>query len=110
MTYPLVYTLSAYQRHARTFAQYDEQNGVPYNSLKLASEAGEVAGKIAKNMGHGLHWQQEDMLSELGDCLWHLSMLAAELGFSLEEVANANLLKLAGRVERGTLVGNGDKR
>lgn len=110
MTYPQVETMRAYEEAAQKFAKYRPGRGVVYNSLKLSSEAGEVAGKIAKELGHGKDYDLADMMHELGDCLWHLTMLAGELGFTLEDVANANLIKLAGREERGTIVGDGDVR
>jgi len=47
---------------------------------------------------------------ELGDVLWYLANLSAELGFSLEEVAFNNLEKLKSRQERNQLHGNGDNR
>lgn len=109
MTYPQVETMRAYEEAAQRFAKY-RGCGITYNSLKLCSEAGEVAGKIAKEIGHGKDYDLADMLHELGDCLWHLTRLTRELGFTLEDVANANLIKLAGREERGTIVGSGDNR
>ena len=47
---------------------------------------------------------------ELGDVLWYVAMVARELDLSLEDVAQANLDKLASRKERGVLSGNGDNR
>lgn len=108
MGYAMVDTLDGYQEAASRFARYS--NGVTYNALKVASEAGEVADKIAKTLGHGLPLRHADLKLELGDLLWHLSMLARDLRMSLSEVANANLEKLAGREARGTIVGSGDIR
>lgn len=50
------------------------------------------------------------MRAELGDVLWYVSLLAAELGISLEEVGERNLEKLAQRQHSGTLNGSGDNR
>ena len=47
---------------------------------------------------------------ELGDVLWYISQLSSELGYELEEVANANLQKLNSRKARGTIQGSGDDR
>lgn len=47
---------------------------------------------------------------ELGDVLWQLSGLCSVLGLELQDVAQANLDKLASRKERGKIEGNGDNR
>ncbi len=47
---------------------------------------------------------------ELGDVLWYISQLSSELGYELEEVANANLEKLNSRKIRGKIQGSGDDR
>ncbi len=47
---------------------------------------------------------------ELGDVLWYLAELCTQLGIGLDDVAAANLAKLQGRIERGTLAGDGDNR
>lgn len=98
----------------------------PFGSL--AEEAGEVLGKLNKfSRKHDLSYEEsveyarvpsfaasralrDDLLAELGDVLWQLSACAGELGMTLEEVAQANIDKLAGRVQRGTLDGSGDNR
>ena len=47
---------------------------------------------------------------ELGDVLWYISQLSSELGYELEEVAQANLQKLKSRKSRGKIQGSGDNR
>lgn len=47
---------------------------------------------------------------ELGDVLWQLSGLCEVLGFTLQEVAEYNIHKLASRQQRGVIDGNGDDR
>jgi len=39
-----------------------------------------------------------------------VSQLADELGFSLEQIATANLEKLASRAARNVIAGSGDQR
>ncbi len=89
-----------------------------YPSSKLAGEAGEVAEKLAKQVRDKgvLRFKdvspedREALKKELGDVLWYVSEISHQLGFSLESVAVTNVEKLAGRVERGTLHGDGDDR
>ena len=42
--------------------------------------------------------------------LWYLTSVAVDLGLTLEEVAQANLDKLASREARGVVGGSGDNR
>ena len=105
--------LSEYQALARSSAIYPRQCAVEYCTLGLASEAGEVAGKVKKVLRDhqgdfpGHQWQ---IASELGDVLWYVAQLATELGLGLDEIAELNLAKLADRKERGVIGGSGDKR
>lgn len=77
-------------------------------------EVGEVQGKIKKVIrdsgGIITDEKRQQLAGELGDVLWYLSQMASELGLSLSDVAVANLDKLFGRKERGTLHGSGDNR
>jgi NTP pyrophosphatase (non-canonical NTP hydrolase) len=54
--------------------------------------------------------RREALAAELGDVLWYLAQLATEAELDLEELAEANLAKLASRRERGALHGSGDTR
>jgi NTP pyrophosphatase (non-canonical NTP hydrolase) len=53
---------------------------------------------------------KEKIGDEIGDVLWYCAVLADDLGQSLSEIANRNLLKLANRQKLGKLHGSGDKR
>ena len=111
-------TLDDYQAQARTTALYPQAARVLYPTLKLAGEAGEVAEKLGKLMrdegylpGAELSGAQVDALAkELGDVLWYVANLAADLDLRLDEVAAKNLAKLASRKARGVLHGSGDDR
>lgn len=83
-----------------------------YNAMGLAGECGEVAEKIKKYARDGAFFPdlRDAIQKELGDVLWYLSQLAADFGLSLEQVASANLEKLASRAQRGVLSGSGDNR
>jgi NTP pyrophosphatase (non-canonical NTP hydrolase) len=103
-----------YQRAALGTAIYAERHRVTYPALGLASEAGEVAGKIKKVLrdqdGDFERAPLDVIKDELGDVLWYVAVLAADLGLSLDEIAADNLAKLAARSARGTIGGAGDVR
>jgi NTP pyrophosphatase (non-canonical NTP hydrolase) len=106
--------LNDYQKAARRTAIYAEEHRVIYPALGLASEAGEVAGKIKKVLrdqgGDFAKAPLEAIKDELGDVLWYVAVLAADLGLALDEIAAENLAKLSSRKQRGRLSGGGDRR
>ena len=107
--------INHYQHGARATASYPNVGQNPiYPTLGLTGEAGEVADKVKKVLRDqqgvfDLDTRQAIML-ELGDVLWYVAQLASELGFDLEDVAQANLDKLASRASRGQISGSGDQR
>ena len=104
-----------YQGESRKTAIYPDigKNAI-YPTLGLVGESGEVADKVKKilrdNKGVFDKKSKEAIKLELGDVLWYVSQLASELGFDLEEIANANLKKLFSRKSRGCISGSGDNR
>lgn len=80
-----------------------------YPALGLASEAGEVLGKIKKKIRDG-EMDTDAICSELGDVLWYVAILADDLGISLSQVAVNNTDKLIDRADRNVLGGSGDNR
>jgi NTP pyrophosphatase (non-canonical NTP hydrolase) len=107
--------LSEYQEKAGTTALYPNVGNNPYYAaLGLAGEAGEIANTIKKIMrdddGTITDEKRKEVKKELGDVLWYVACTATEMGLNLDEVAQANLDKLASRKERGTLHGNGNDR
>ena len=107
--------LNEYQQTARKTALYPNAGHNPiYPTLGLAGEAGEVADKVKKVIrdSNGIFDMEakESIMLELGDVLWYVSQLGAELGFQLEDIAIANLNKLSSRSSRGRISGYGDNR
>ena len=106
--------LNQYQQAARRTAIYAEQHRVIYPALGLASEAGEVAGKVKKVLrdlgGDFDKAPLQAIKDELGDVLWYVAVLAGDLGLALDDIATANLGKLASRLVRCRLSGDGDRR
>lgn len=118
--------INEYQKKAMSTCLPSCDN-ISYMSLGLVSEVGELAGKIAKairkeelkidynELVKRDKISEEEMMSlmagivgEIGDCAWFLAGICHTLGLSLEEVATANLAKLAERKKLGTIIGNGD--
>ena len=107
--------LNAYQSAARKTAAYPDIGRNPiYPTLGLSGEAGEVADKVKKvirdQSGVFDAPTREAIKLELGDVLWYVAQLAGELGYDLDQVAQANLDKLASRAVRGRISGSGDSR
>jgi NTP pyrophosphatase (non-canonical NTP hydrolase) len=107
--------LNEYQEAALDTAVYPDQGAnFAYPALGLAGEAGEVADKLKKvirdNGGVLTDPVRDAVAKELGDVLWYVSVLAHEMDYSLEEIAQTNLDKLASRQERGVIAGSGDNR
>lgn len=106
--------LNTYQNEAMRTAIYPVDTGIVYAALGLASEAGEVAGKVKKvlrdNEGVFTSEAKAAIADEASDCLWYIAALARELGTTLDAMASKNLNKLNSRKERGVLGGSGDSR
>ncbi|MEB3349060.1 MAG: nucleoside triphosphate pyrophosphohydrolase family protein [Cyanobacteriota bacterium] len=107
--------LRTYQIQARTTARYPDVGANPiYPTLGLCGEAGEVADKVKKvirDRGGDFDDEVRQALRlELGDVLWYVAQLASELELDLNEVAAANLEKLASRAARNVIAGSGDNR
>ena len=122
-------TLNEYQQKAMKTCM-PSRNNFSYMFLNLVGEVGEFASKVAKairkekiTIGGDFHYENnhlndtidsnnEELYAELskeaGDVLWQLSGLCTVMGWSLEEVAQMNLDKLAARKAVGTIDGNGD--
>ena len=99
---------------AERFALYPEAGSgstlaLSYCALGLTGESGEYSEKIKKLIRDG-KLDKPLALKELGDVLWYLTASAKELGFSLQDVAEVNIVKLSDRADRGKLQGSGDER
>ena len=101
---------AGYQEWQRSMDFYPQNSTtLAFHTLGLCGEAGEVAEKVKKNY-RDQELSREDLLREFGDVLWYLSAVAGDLGYSLEDVARANILKLEDRRRRGVERGSGDHR
>lgn len=133
-------TLDQYQGLAERTAIYPGAGsyiGLMYVTGKLNGEAGEVAEVVFKGLrddgivydSHvaeanpawtqdavtvSLGWMSEErrikLKKELGDVLWYVAMAARELGYTLGEIAEGNVVKLAARSASNVLQGDGSDR
>ena len=116
--------LKEYQDKAMTTCMESCDN-FSYMMMNLVGEIGEFASKVAKDIRRGnayisggsdlyyndfpeLSQHEVELMKEAGDILWQLSGLCKVMGWSLEDVAQMNLDKLAARKAVGTISGNGD--
>ena len=128
-----IMTLNEYQESAMTTCMPSSEN-FSYMFLNLVGEVGEFASKVAKAIRKeklAIGWKEEsqeadennliptcsyfdwkemdeELKKEAGDILWQLSGLCTVMGWSLEDIAQMNLDKLAARKAAGTIDGNGD--
>jgi NTP pyrophosphatase (non-canonical NTP hydrolase) len=108
-------TFDDYQEATADTAVYPVENhGIPlYPALGLVNEAGEVGGQVKKawrDDGFVTDERRKAIKKELGDVLWYVARVAADLDIDLSECAQENLDKLRSRKERGVLQGSGDDR
>ncbi len=120
-------TLNEYQAAAMTTCMGSCKNE-SYMMLNLVGEVGELASKMAKAIrkgdavidrnrfiteyGSNTMTEQDikGLKAEAGDCMWQLAGLCTVMDWTLEEVCQDNLAKLASRKERGVIAGEGDNR
>ncbi|MDD4902700.1 MAG: nucleoside triphosphate pyrophosphohydrolase family protein [Patescibacteria group bacterium] len=108
-------TFQEYQEKSRQTAIYPNLgNNYIYPVLGLCGESGEVAEifkKIVRDKSSLISPQDKTAIAiELGDTLWYLSQITAELGMSLEEIAQNNIAKIRDRKTRNVLHGEGGNR
>jgi NTP pyrophosphatase (non-canonical NTP hydrolase) len=95
------------------YPRYEFPNqGLIYAVLGLGNEAGELQGALKKYLRGDYDVSEAHRLifSECSDVLWYAAAIAHELGVSLDDIAQYNLDKLAGRHKRGTIAGSGEDR
>jgi NTP pyrophosphatase (non-canonical NTP hydrolase) len=104
----------SYQDFVVSTKRYSRDYAVIYPALGLASEAGEVAGKVKKVLRDAAGQldvdQANKIIDELGDVLWYVTCLIDDLGYTLDEVIERNTAKLEARVANDTIHGSGDNR
>jgi NTP pyrophosphatase (non-canonical NTP hydrolase) len=107
-------TPNEYQKLAERTNTVTGDFALIYAALGLAGEAGEVANKVKKIVRDDNNIVSDEkravIQKEIGDVMWYIARLCTELDVSLEDVMQQNIVKLAKRMERGTIQGDGDNR
>lgn len=119
--------LNEYQKRAMTTCMETSANPL-YMLFMLGEEIGELQGKFSKAIRKGWITFYENKIKvnrltveedefnewlglvkkEIGDCLWGIAGITSQMDWSLEDVGQGNLDKLAARKAAGTIDGNGD--
>ena len=86
-----------------------EERDITIMSLGLGGETGEVLELLKKRVRDDT-LDLNHLKKELGDVLYYWSMLCNAFGLSPTDVMAANMEKVNGRYERGTLKGSGEDR
>jgi len=85
-----------------------------YYVLGIGGETGELLEKIKKHFrddyGEMTEEKKQEIIKEMGDCLWYHARLADVLGIDFNEVAKTNIIKLLDRKKRNKIHGDGDER
>lgn len=110
----MISTFDEYEELASRTAKGLATSTYWYPALGLMGEVGEVSEKIKKlyrdsGEDDNFEWRLE-LVKEIGDVLWYVTAIARKAGFSLQDVAEANIYKLRSRAERNVIHGSGDNR
>lgn len=96
-------TINEYQQLAlRTESYFDNDlDRTLQGVMGLAGESGECVDLMKKHLFQGHILDLQHLMKELGDVAWYLAITADSIGFSLEEVFEANIKKLEERYPNG---------
>ncbi|PGF00905.1 nucleoside triphosphate pyrophosphohydrolase family protein [Bacillus toyonensis] len=101
--------LNDYQERAlrtwNTDSNADDNFRITNAALGLAGESSEIADIIKKAIYHGHGFEgklsKHEIAKELGDIMYYVSIMAEEVDYSLQEIAEININKLAKRYPEG---------
>lgn len=105
---PIVEGFNNYQFQAKNFVAFDPGQPMNYLLPALAEEVGELQGIFAKNFRKNDTYRlpiekNEHVISELGDILWNVAVIAYFQGHSLSDIAEYNIVKLSQRKENNDI-------
>ena len=96
-------TVNEYQQLAMTTLnkELSEKEILINGVMGLCGESGEAIDIVKKWFAHGHELDKEHLKKELGDVAWYLAEASSALGFTLEEILEANIDKLRKRYPEG---------
>lgn len=65
--------------------------------MGLCGESGEVMELFKKSLTNQKPVDRDELLLEMGDVFWYLTLMMIDHGFSLSDICNANMEKLRKR-------------
>ncbi len=77
------------------------QSRLDHAASGLATEAGEFVDQIKRHIHYGFALDVVNCKEELGDLMWYIGIAADELGYSLSDIMETNILKLKARYTDG---------
>jgi NTP pyrophosphatase (non-canonical NTP hydrolase) len=89
-----------YQEKSKHTVLPQVKDNISYYVMGLAGEAGEVANLVKKQVRDLQRANATEVALELGDVLWYVTRIAEYFGFSLEDIAQMNIQKLAERYKQ----------
>ena len=101
-------TINEYQQLALRTESYmsNDLDRILQGVMGLAGESGECVDLMKKHIFQGHSLDMEHLMKELGDVAWYLAITADSIGYTLEEVFEANIKKLEARYPDGRFEAN----
>lgn len=101
-------TINEYQQLALRTEPYmnNDIDRILQGVMGLAGESGECVDLMKKHIFQGHSLDMEHLMKELGDVAWYLAITADSIGYTLEEVFEANIKKLEARYPDGRFEAN----
>ena len=101
-------TINEYQQLALRTESYmnNDLDRILQGVMGLAGESGECVDLMKKHIFQGHSLDMEHLMKELGDVACYLAITADSIGYTLEEVFEANIKKLEARYPDGRFEAN----
>ena len=65
--------------------------------IGMCTESGEIQDQLKKHIFYGKPLDRTNLKEELGDLMWYIGVMSAELNVSLSDIMDTNIAKLKAR-------------